>query len=184
MNTTASANSATKQQLTVSKPEKFSKEVGQLLNQFTDKTEVTFNGMTFSIPSAKSADGFERFAAVVKGVTDAIFTGIDKEVKPKNKEHIAILKGIAASGFHFADFTRVSVLEGVKTRIAAKKSVITLKRNVTREMKENKTYIAVTNTARELNKLVKEEGLSAAIKRLEEMKKDKTDAGIKLIDNS
>lgn len=184
MNTTASANSATKQQLTVSKPENFSKEVGQLLNQFTDKTEVTFNGMTFSIPSAKSADGFERFAAVVKGVTDAIFTGIDKDAKPSKKAHLEILKGIAKSGFHFADFTRNSVTEGVKIRIAAKKSVYTLAKNVTREIKENKTFIQVTGTARELNKILKNEGLPAAMARLEEMKKDKTDAGIKLIDNS
>lgn len=159
----------------------FSKAVGELLKDNTDKMVISFNGCEITVPSAKNTDGQQRFFALVKGLANAIFTGIEQDAEPKDKTHIELLKNVAKCGFHFANLQRVSVLEGVNIRIKAKTSVIRLSKTVTREIKENKTFIQITGTANELNKLVKSEGMGAAIKRLEEMKKDKTDAGLKLL---
>jgi len=159
----------------------FSKAVGELLKDNTDKMVISFNGCEITVPSAKNTDGQQRFFALVKGLTTAIFTDIEQDAEPKDKTHIELLKSVAKCGFHFANLQRVSVLEGVNIRIKAKTAVIRLSKTVTREIKENKTFIQITGTANELNKLVKSEGMGAAIKRLEEMKKDKTDVGLKLL---
>lgn len=162
----------------------FSKAVGEILKENEDKLTFSFNGCTITVPSSKNTDGQQRFFSLVKGLTTAIFTGIEQDSEPKDKAHRELLQSIQKCGFHFPNLQRVSVLEGVNIRIKAKTSVIRLSKTVTREMKENKTFIQVTNTANELNKIVKAEGMGAALKRLEEMKAGKTDAGLKLIELS
>ena len=159
----------------------FSKAVGQLLKDNTEKMVISFNGCEITVPSEKSTDGQQRFFALVKGLAGAIFTGIEQDAEPKDKAHKELLQNVAKCGFHFANLQRVSVLEGINIRIKAKAAVIRLSKTVTREIKENKAFIQVTGTANELNKLVKNEGMAAALKRLEEMKAAKQDAGIKLL---
>jgi hypothetical protein len=158
----------------------FSKSIGGLISSKIDPFSFRFEGETVTIPSGKTKDGKERFFSVVKQVVNAIFAGKENSDKATDKNHVSILKNLP--GFHFADLSRLSVLEGVNIRIKNLTSENRLTRNVTRNIEENRVLIQRTGTANKLNKIMKEQGLSAAIAELEAMKKAKTDGGIKLLE--
>lgn len=158
----------------------FSKSIGEVISQTNDAFSFRFEGETVTIPSGKTKDGKERFFSVVKQVVNAIFAGKENSDKATDKNHVAILKSLP--GFHFADLSRLSVLEGVTIRLKNLTSENRLARNVTRNIEENKVLIQRTGTANKLNKIMKEQGLSAAIAELEAMKKAKADCGIKLLE--
>lgn len=165
-------------------PEKFAKEIGELLKANSGKLKFNFEGSEITVPAASSADGVQRFHSIVKGIVSAICSPLEKDQDVKNPAHVQLVEALKKTGFHFAGTTRAAIEEGVKIRIAAKNAVITLRKTETRDLKENRVYISVTNTARTLNRLIKEEGRGAAIAKLDELKKAKQDGGLKLLTES
>lgn len=163
-------------------PGQFSRSIGSYCGSNADGLTFRFLGADIVIPSGKTRDGKERFFSVVKQVTTAIFAGKDNSDKPTDKTALEVLQNLKACGFHFADFTRLSVMEGVQIRTKNLTAETRLAKNVTRQIEENKVFIARTGTANKLNRIIQERGLSAAIAELEAMKKAGESHGIKLLE--
>jgi hypothetical protein len=165
-------------------PENFAKQVGELLRENTEKITFKFYGSTITVPSVKSTDQVQRFHKLVKGLSETICSKVEKDQDIKNPEHIAIVEALKKTGFRFEGLNRVAIEEGIRIRIAAKSAVINLRKVETRDLKENKVYLNVTNTARVLNKLIVTEGRGAAIAKLAELKKDGKDGGLMLLSDN
>jgi len=162
--------------------EKPAKSIGDHCAKSAEKIVFLLNGHKVTIPAGKNMGGKERFLTAAAGIVSAIYAGKDKTDTVTEPTHMAIIEGLKGAGVKFSDFSRSAVSEAVRIQKTEFTTVSKTAILATRDIKENKISILRTDTAKKLNKEIKENGLLSALKMVEDMKANK-DAGAPFAEN-
>lgn len=155
--------------------------IGQYCRDSEKALTVSIFGAKVTIPSGKAKGGQQRFYEAVQAITAAIYSGSEPNDSPKDEKKITFVNGLKNCGLYFTDNSRLQVETAVKTKVDYIRSHVALAKSVVRAIPENKVMIEQTKTARILNREVKANGIAAAAKMVEAMKRAGNGYGAKLL---
>lgn len=147
-----------------------SKSIGDRLKVDSSAFQFSFNGLLITVPAMSAkVDNKGRYLRVADQVLKAIFKGKENDEQPDQK-FVPLVQAFGKAGFHYENLTKLQVLRGAEIKVKHFFADQRFNRSATDNIKENKIMLLETGTANKLNRIIKTDGLPAAMAAVKEMK--------------